>query len=251
MPPSHRLPIVLQRRRNGSPPHHAEGVSSTRRGEGSGVGGSYAGEAVDFAASRDLTLTSRLHPTPAPPHQGEGNPSALELRQRFYGGGQAPMKKRVGILISGRGSNMMALVEAARAPTIRPRSPSSSPTGRTPPASHGRTPPAIKALAIDHKALRNPRGVRRRRRAALARRGRRPRLPRRLHAHPERPAFVARWLGRAAQHPPLAAAGLQGPAPARAGARRRACGSRGCTVHFVTPGARRRPDHRPGGGAGA
>ena len=27
-----------------------------------------------------------------------------------------PMKKRVAILISGRGSNMMALVEAARAP---------------------------------------------------------------------------------------------------------------------------------------
>ena len=32
-------------------------------------------------------------------------------------------KLKVGILISGRGSNMAALIEAARQPTIPPRSP--------------------------------------------------------------------------------------------------------------------------------
>ena len=45
--------------------------------------------------------------------------------------GMSQTKKRVGILISGRGSNMMALIDAARGRTTRPRSPRAvQPAGR-------------------------------------------------------------------------------------------------------------------------
>jgi hypothetical protein len=50
--------------RIGSPPHHAEGVSSTRRGEGSGVGGTLADSVVGsiVLAPLGLSLASSPHP---------------------------------------------------------------------------------------------------------------------------------------------------------------------------------------------
>jgi len=48
---------------------------------------------------------------------------------RLASPGDAMARKRVAVLISGRGSNMASLIEAARAPTIRPRSRLSSPIG--------------------------------------------------------------------------------------------------------------------------
>ena len=51
-------------------------------------------------------------------------------------GAMSTPRKRVAILISGRGSNMAALIEAAARPGLsRPRSSASSPTRPTPPAS--------------------------------------------------------------------------------------------------------------------
>ena len=51
------------------PPHHAEGVSSTRRGEGSGVGGQQEGNARGFT------------PPLTPPRQGEGDTVEPALRE--------------------------------------------------------------------------------------------------------------------------------------------------------------------------
>ena len=53
----------------GPPPHHAEGVSSTRRGEGSGVGGQQEGNARGFT------------PPLTPPRQGEGDTVEPALRE--------------------------------------------------------------------------------------------------------------------------------------------------------------------------
>jgi FAD/FMN-containing dehydrogenase/Fe-S oxidoreductase len=57
---THNLPPLAP---TGSPPRHAGGVSSTRRGEGSGVGGRREGGAHGFT------------PPLTPPHQGEGDGS--------------------------------------------------------------------------------------------------------------------------------------------------------------------------------
>ena len=62
-----------------SPPHHAEGVSSTRRGEGSGVGVSSREASIVLRITRCTrplfhpTVRPRLHPTPNPsPSRGGG-----------------------------------------------------------------------------------------------------------------------------------------------------------------------------------
>ena len=72
------------------------------QGQGRGRSVRYSGR---LGVARDHCCPKRA-PTLAPP-QGGGKRAEARM---------APMKKRVGILISGRGSNMMALVEAARAP---------------------------------------------------------------------------------------------------------------------------------------
>ena len=122
--------------------------------------------------------THRCSPTPPCRGgvRGGGNPDGTRAGNS--------MKKRVGILISGRGSNMMALVEAARAADYpaeialvisnRPDAPGLARARRAGPPGARHRP----------QGLRDPRGVRRRRRRGAGRAGRRPRLPRRLHAHP-------------------------------------------------------------------
>ena len=144
------------------------------------------------------------------------------------------MKKRVGILISGRGSNMMALVEAARAADYPAEIALVISNRPDAPGLQRAQSAGLKALAIDHKAFASREAFDDAIEAALTRGRRRPRLPRRLHAHPGR-RLRRPLAGAPAQHPSLAAAVVQGPAPAQAGARRRACASSGCTVHFVTP----------------
>ena len=122
------------------------------------------------------------------------------------------MKKRVGILISGRGSNMMALVEAARAPDY----PAEIAARRLQPA--GGAGPGAGACRGHQGAgdrpqgLRHARGLRRRRRAALQRGGHRPRLPGR-----------ASCASRAPRSPPAGWGGSSTSTP-------RCCRpSRGCT----------------------
>ena len=94
------------------------------------------------------------------------------------------MKKRVGILISGRGSNMMALVEAARAadyPAEIAAVISSRPdaAGLAWAKAQG-----LPARAIDHKAFQSREAFDAAVHAALDRGRRGPRRAGRLHAHP-------------------------------------------------------------------
>ena len=143
------------------------------------------------------------------------------------------MKKRVGILISGRGSNMMALIEAARAPDYpaeivvvisnRPEAPGLE---RARAAGSRRWPSTTRALPRARPSTR-------RWTTALLEAGVDLVCHGRLHAHPERRLRDA--LARAAaQHPSLAAASFKGLHPQQqaldAGVR-----ISGCTVHFVTP----------------
>ncbi len=142
-------------------------------------------------------------------------------------------RARVAILISGRGSNMAALIEAARAPDFpaanrarplqqarrrRPRT--GAPGGNR---DGGRRVPRLS----------RPRGVRGGDAAAAERASHRARLPRRLHAHLER--ALRRALARAnAQYPSLAAAGLRG-LHTHERALAEGLSEHGCTVHFVEP----------------
>ena len=143
------------------------------------------------------------------------------------------MKKRVGILISGRGSNMMALVEAARAADY----------------------PAEIALVISNRPdapglrARTPRGSRRwpstTRPTRRERRSTRPSTRRSTDAgidlvchagfmRIQGTAFAARWLGRQLNIHPSLLPSFKGLHPHQqaldAGVR-----ISGCTVHFVTP----------------
>jgi phosphoribosylglycinamide formyltransferase 1 len=143
------------------------------------------------------------------------------------------MKKRVAILISGRGSNMMALVEAARAADYpaeiglvisnRPDAP-----GLQLARSAG-----IDALAIDHKAYATREAFDAAVESALTEAG----IDLVCHAgfmRIQSDAFAARWLGRQLNiHPSLLPA-FKGLHPHKqaldAGVR-----ISGCTVHFVSP----------------
>jgi phosphoribosylglycinamide formyltransferase-1 len=142
-------------------------------------------------------------------------------------------KKRVGILISGRGSNMAALVEAARDPAYpaeiavvisnRPQAP-----GLEIARAQG-----IPTLAIDHKALPSREAFDEAANAALVeRRIELVCLAGFMRIQSER--FVERWLGRQLNiHPSLLPA-FKGLNPQQqaldAGVR-----ISGATVHFVTP----------------
>ena len=61
------------------------------------------------------------------------------------------MKRRVAILISGRGSNMAALIEAAKARIFRPRSSPSFPTGPMPPGWKQAAASGIPTIVIESK----------------------------------------------------------------------------------------------------
>ena len=132
-----------------------------------------------------------------------------------------PEKKRVAILISGRGSNMMSLIAAAREPDY----PAEIVCVRLQPARGAGAVQGVGRGPAD--ARHRPQELWRRAKAsrpsstqALARIRRRPRRLRRLHAPDD--AGLRRALARPhAEHPSLAAAGLQGAQHARARARRR------------------------------
>jgi phosphoribosylglycinamide formyltransferase-1 len=143
------------------------------------------------------------------------------------------MKRRVGILISGRGSNMMALVAAARAPEFPAAIAvviSNKPAA--PGLALARTA-GIAALAIDHRQFASRETFDAAVEAELERRG----VELVCHAgfmRIQSAAFAGRWLGRQLNiHPSLLPAfkGLAAPKQALdAGVR-----ISGCTVHFVTP----------------
>jgi phosphoribosylglycinamide formyltransferase-1 len=143
------------------------------------------------------------------------------------------VRKRVAILISGRGSNMLALLEAARAPDYpaeivlvvcnRPEAP-----GLARARAAG-----VKALVVDHKAFASREAFD----AAVESELRVERVDLVCHAgfmRIQSEAFATRWLGRQINiHPSLLPA-FKGLKPQQqaldAGVR-----ISGCTVHFVTP----------------
>ena len=143
------------------------------------------------------------------------------------------MKKRVAILISGRGSNMLALVEAARAadyPAEIALVISNRPDAPGLPTRPVRGPEGARHRP---QGLCHPGGVRRAVEAALTQAG----IDLVCHAgfmRIQSDAFAARWLGRQLNiHPSLLPA-FKGLHPHKqaldAGVR-----ISGCTVHFVSP----------------
>ena len=159
------------------------------------------------------------------------------------------MKKRVGILISGRGSNMMALLEAARAPDFPAEIAVVISNRPAAPGLERAHAAGVKALAIDHKGYATREAFDDAVEAALIAQG----VELICHAgfmRIQSEAYTARWLGRQLNiHPSLLPA-FKGLHPHKqaldAGVR-----ISGCTVHFVTPELELGPDHCPGGGAGA
>jgi phosphoribosylglycinamide formyltransferase 1 len=142
-------------------------------------------------------------------------------------------RKRVGILISGRGSNMAALIEAARAPDYpaevvlvvcnRPGAP-----GLERAQAAG-----IKTVVIDHKGFPGREAFDAAVEAALLAEG----VDVVCHAgfmRIQSEAFAARWIGRQLNIHPSLLPSFKGLEPQRqaldAGVR-----ISGCTVHFVTP----------------
>ena len=144
------------------------------------------------------------------------------------------MKKRVGILISGRGSNMMALVEAARAadyPAEIATVISSRPDAPDWPGRDAKASP----LAIDHKAYASREAFDEAIHAALTEAGVEL-VALAGFMRIQSPGFVAQVARPPAQHPPLAAAPVQGAAPAQAGA---AGGCEDLRLHACTSSPRR------------
>ena len=142
-------------------------------------------------------------------------------------------RRRVGVLISGRGSNMMALVEAARRPDYpaeivlvianRPEAP-----GLAHASALG-----VKAIALDHKTFANREAFDDAVDAAL----RAEAIELVCHAgfmRIQSDAFAHRWLGRQLNIHPSLLPLFKGLHPQQqaldAGVR-----ISGCTVHFVTP----------------
>ena len=121
-------------------------------------------------------------------------------------------RKRVAILISGRGSNMVALIEAAKDPAYPAEIAlvvSNEPGGGG--LASARRPKASAPPVVDHRPFGKDReAFERALQDELAGAQDRARLPRGLHAAAD--ALVRAAMGRpAAQHPSCAAAGVQGP----------------------------------------
>jgi phosphoribosylglycinamide formyltransferase-1 len=143
------------------------------------------------------------------------------------------MKKRIGILISGRGSNMMALIEAARAPgypadialvvSNRPQAPG---------IERARAA-GIEVLAIDHKDFATREAFDDAVDAAL-RNASIDLVCQAGFMRIQSAAFATRWLGRQINIHPSLLPSFKGLHPQQqaldAGVR-----IAGCTVHFVTP----------------
>jgi phosphoribosylglycinamide formyltransferase-1 len=143
------------------------------------------------------------------------------------------MKKRVGILISGRGSNMMALLGAARAPDYPAEIAIVISNRPAAPGLERARAAGVKALAIDHKGYATREAFDEAVEAALIAQG----VELVCHAgfmRIQSEAFAARWLGRQLNIHPSLLPSFKGLHPHKqaldAGVR-----ISGCTVHFVTP----------------
>ena len=142
------------------------------------------------------------------------------------------MKKRVGILISGRGSNMMALVEAARDQDYPAEIATVISSRPDAPGLAWAKAQKLPALALDHKAYASREAFDEAIHAALVAAGVEL-VALAGFMRIQSPAFVAKWAGRQLNiHPSLLPLfkGLQPHKQALdAGVR-----ISGCTVHFVT-----------------
>jgi len=143
------------------------------------------------------------------------------------------MKKRVGILISGRGSNMMALIEAARAPDYPAEVAVVISNRPHAPGLERARAAGIKALAIDHKAFATREDFDAAVEAALREAGV-DLICQAGFMRIQSAVFATRWLGRQLNIHPSLLPSFKGLRPQQqaldAGVR-----IAGCTVHFVTP----------------
>ena len=143
------------------------------------------------------------------------------------------MKKRVAILISGRGSNMMALVEAARTADYPAQIAVVISNRPGVPGLERAKSAGIKAVAIDHKCYATREAFYAAVEAELLDGG----IELVCHAgfmRIQSEAFAARWLGRQLNIHPSLLPSFKGLHPHKqaldAGVQ-----IAGCTVHFVTP----------------
>lgn len=143
------------------------------------------------------------------------------------------MTKRVAVLISGRGSNMMALVEAARAPDYPAQIALVISNRPDAPGLQRAQSAGIKALVIDHKAFPSRDAFDGDVEAALKANA----IDLVCHAgfmRIQTEGFASRWLGRQLNIHPSLLPSFKGLHPQKqaleAGVR-----ITGCTVHFVTP----------------
>lgn len=142
------------------------------------------------------------------------------------------MKKRVGILISGRGSNMMALVEAARAPDYPAEIAAVISSRPDAPGLAWARAQGLPACAIDHKAYAEREAFDEAVHAALIEAGAEV-VALAGFMRIQSAAFVQQWRGRQLNIHPSLLPLFKGLHPQRqaleAGVR-----ISGCTVHFVT-----------------
>ena len=171
------------------------------------------GMAVFVAAEREDEARSALERAGLAPVLIGRLESVRRAARRDAGTARAMTGRvRTGVLISGRGSNMSALIEAAR-PRGFPGRNRARPVGQaatrrgSSPRARRASPPGAR-LQEPSRARRNSR---RRSTAALVEARGGARLPRRLHADPER-GFRRAVARTDSQHPSLSAARPQGPA---------------------------------------
>ena len=143
------------------------------------------------------------------------------------------MRKRVAILISGRGSNMVALVEAARAPDYPAEIVLVISNRPEAPGLQRARAAGVKGVAIDHKGFATREAFDAAVEAVLLEEG----IELVCHAgfmRIQSEAFATRWLGRQLNIHPSLLPSFKGLHPQRqaleAGVR-----ISGCTVHYVTP----------------
>ena len=142
------------------------------------------------------------------------------------------MKKRVGILISGRGSNMMALIEAARAPGYPAEVAVVISNRPDAPGLERARGAGVEALVVDHKGFATREQFDAAVEAALREAGV-DLVCQAGFMRIQSAAFADRWLGRQLNIHPSLLPSFRGLRPQQqaldAGVR-----IAGCTVHFVT-----------------
>ena len=142
-------------------------------------------------------------------------------------------KKRVGILISGRGSNMMALVEAARVADYPAEIASIISSARDAPGLAWAISQGLPARAIDHRAYPSREAFDAAVHAALTDAGAEL-VALAGFMRIQSAGFVAQWVGRQLNIHPSLLPLFKGLHPHRQ-ALEAGVKVSGCTVHFVTP----------------